>query len=168
MGCVHSSDVRFLLLPWPAKILRILALVVVLNLVRYAVGAVVEPILIFPGLFGAMQRDASYFNTSFSTLDWATSYLYNFMVWLTCVWTFHLMRPALRGSDMRASLKVFALMWLFFASVSAVYMNHYSHAKTFYAWNIADAALAFTVAGVSNGALYRHFVGRGFSAEGTR
>ena len=145
-------------------VLRFLGLVIVLNVLRYVVGAVVEPLLIFPGLFGAMESHSSYFNTSFTQLDWFTSYFYNFVVWLTCVWVFHLMRPALRGNDVLASLKVFALMWLFFASVSAVYMNHYSHAKAFYAWNIADALMMFAVVAIGNGLLYRRVMGT-YAAE---
>jgi len=137
---------------------------VVLNVIRYVVGAVTEPALIFPGLFGAMESASSYFNTSFSRLDWITSYFYNFAVWLTCVWVFHLMRPALHGNDVVASLKAFGLMWLYFASVSAVYMNHYSHSKTFYGWNIADALMMFTVVAIANGLLYRKFMGA-YAAE---
>jgi hypothetical protein len=139
--------------------LRFLSLVVILNVIRYAVGAIVEPILIFPGLFGAMESDASYFNTTFTQLDWVTSFFYNFVVWLCCVWAFHHMRPAFRGNDVVASLKSFALMWVFFASVSAVYMNHYSHGKAFYAWNIADALLMFAVVAIGNGLLYRRIMG---------
>lgn len=142
------------------KIVRFLFLVVALNVVRYAVGLVVEPILIFPGLGGAMEESQSYFNTAFSTFDWMTSYLYNFMMWLAGAWAFHLMRPATPGSDLTASMKVFALMWLMFASVSAIYMNHYSHPKDFYLWNMLDAAIMFTVVAVANGLLYRRVMGR--------
>ena len=146
------------------SVLRFLGLVVILNVRRYAVGAVVEPLLIFPGLFGAMENDSGYFNTSYTQLDWYTSYFYNFMVWLACVWVFHLTRPAMHGSDVTASIKVFGLMWLFFASVSAVYMNHYSHAKSFYAWNIADALMMFAVVAICNGLLYRRVMGK-FAAQ---
>lgn len=141
------------------RVLRFLSLVIVLNVLRYAVGTVLEPILIFPGLFRAMESQSAYFNTSFTQLDWVTSYFYNFVVWLSCVWVFHLMRPALRGNDIAASLKSFGLMWLFFVSVSAVYMNHYSHAKAFYAWNIADALIMFAVVAIGNGLLYRRIMG---------
>ena len=147
------------------RILRFLSLVVVLNVLRYVVGAVIEPFLIFPGLFGAMESNSSYFNTTFTQLDWVTSYFYNFVVWLTCVWAFHLMRPALRGNDFVASGKAFGLMWLFFASLSAVYMNHYSHTKDFYIWNIADALLMFAVVAIGNGLLYRRIMGT-YAAEG--
>ncbi len=51
------------------RAVRFLGLVVVLNVIRYVVGAVTEPALILPGLFGAMESASSYFNTSFSRLD---------------------------------------------------------------------------------------------------
>lgn len=139
---------------------RFLLLVVVLNIVRYVVGGPLEAVMILPGLFGEMERHADYFRTEFSTFDWATSYFYNFMVWLVATWVFHISRPAVRGADLAASLKVFGLMWLFFASVSAVYMNHYSHPRAFYAYNIADALLVFALVGVANGLLYRRILGR--------
>ncbi len=150
------------------RVVRFLSLVIGLNVLRYVVGAVVEPLLIFPGLFGAMESHSSYFNTSFTQLDWFTSYFYNFVVWLTCVWVFHLMRPALRGNDVVASLKAFGLMWLFFASVSAVYMNHYSHGKAFYVWNIADALMMFAIVAIGNGLLYRRVMGTYAAERGVR
>lgn len=141
-------------------VFRFLLLVVVLNIVRYAVGQPIEAVTILPGLFGEMERHADYFRTEFTTFDWATSYFYNFMVWLVAAWVFHLARPALRGADLTASLKVFGLMWLFFAAVSAVYMNHYSHPRAFYLYNIADALLVFALVGAANGLLYRRILGR--------
>jgi arginine exporter protein ArgO len=64
-----------------------------------------------------------------------------------------------KRSDLVASLKTFALGWLFFASVSAIYMNHYSHPKDFYLWNILDAVLAFLIVAVANGLLCRPMMG---------
>lgn len=140
-------------------VLKLLLLVLVLNIVRYAGGYIVEPFLIFPGLFGAMEASASYFRTEFTTFDWVTSYLYNFCMWLACAWVFHVARPAIHGSDLVASLKVFGIMCFSFASVSAIYMNHYSHPRDFYLWNIADAVLVFALVGIANGFLYRRVMG---------
>jgi hypothetical protein len=137
---------------------RLLLLVIVLNAIRYVFGWLVEYPLIFPHLSAIMEQHASYFNTEFTTLDWITSYFYNFMLWFTIVWSFHLLRPVLAGSDMVKSLKVFGIMWIFFASVSAIYMNHYSHSKAFYVWNITDALLAFTIVGLANGLLYPRII----------
>ena len=63
-------------------IVRFLGLVLLLNILRYAGGFLFEPWVIFPGLFGAMEESASFFRTEFRTIDWVTSYLYNFMMWL--------------------------------------------------------------------------------------
>ena len=140
-------------------IARFLGLVLVLNILRYTGGYLFEPFLIYDGLFGAMAESASYFRTEFTTADWMTSYLYNFMMWLCCVWMFHLARPAIPGSDIMASLKVFGIMWLSFASVSFVYMNHYSHPRQFYFWNVFDALLVFALVAVGNGLLYSRLMG---------
>ena len=140
-------------------ILRFLGLVLVLNVLRYAGGFLFEPFIIFPGLFGAMAENASYFRTEFETLDWVTSYLYNFLMWMCAVWIFHIARPALRGSDLACSLKVFGILWLNFAAISAIYMNHYSHPRDFYLWNILDGLLIFALVAVGNGLLYRRMMG---------
>lgn len=68
-----------------AKVARLLGLVLILNVLRYLVGGLVESVLIFPGLFNEMANHADHFNTGFTRLDWLTSYLYNFMIWLACV-----------------------------------------------------------------------------------
>jgi len=140
-------------------VLRFLVLVVLLNVVRYLVAGVVEQALVLPHLFGAMAESADYFRTEFATWDWITSYLYNFVMWGVAAWIFHLLRPVLKGGDVVASLKSFGLMWLMFAAVSAIYMNHYSHPRDFYVWNILDAVIAFGTVAVANGLLYRRVMG---------
>jgi hypothetical protein len=148
------------------KILRFLILVVLLNVIRYVAGEPLEMWTVLPHVFGEMERHPDYFRTEFTQFDWITSYLYNFMVWLVVVWLFHLARPAIRGRDMIVSLEVFGLMWLFFASVSAVYMNHYSHPRDFYLYNVADALLMFALVGAANGLLYRRVMGRHAASPG--
>jgi hypothetical protein len=86
------------------------------------------------------------FNNQFTPTDWATSFFYNFMMWLTATWVFVLMAPGL--------LKAFRLMLMFFVSVSAIYMNHYAHSKWFYIWNSLGAVIVCAVVAVSNGLLY--------------
>ena len=140
-------------------IARFLGLVLILNVIRYLGGFLFEPFVIFPGLMGAMAQSAEYFRTEFQTFDWVTSYFYNFMMWLCCVWVYHLVRPVLRGPDLAASLKTFGIMWLSFASISAIYMNHYSHPGDFYFWNVLDGLLVFALVGVANGLLYRRLMG---------
>ncbi len=142
-------------------LIRFFALVLLLNVVRYGVVGSLESVLIFPGLFGAMEASPDYFNTSFTRLDWLTSYAYNFGMWAVATWVFHLLRPVLKGGDVLTSLKAFGIMWLMFAAVSAIYMNHYSHPRDFYVWNIVDGLLAFGFLAVANGLLYRHVMGEG-------
>ncbi len=133
---------------------RLFVLVIVLNLIRYLIIGLIEIPLIFPYLFGEMEQHATYFNMEFTTVDWVTSYFYNFMMWFTIVWLFHLLQPVIVGNDILKSLKVFAIAWIFFASVSAIYMNHYSHPKDFYFWNILDALIVFSAVALANGILY--------------
>ena len=140
-------------------LLRFLVLVVLLNIVRYLVAGFVEQMLILPHLFGAMADSQEYFRTEFRTLDWVTSYIYNFAMWAVAAWVFHLLRPVLKGGDVVASFKAFGVMWLMFAAVSAIYMNHYSHPPDFYLWNIADAVIAFGTVALANGLLYSRVMG---------
>ncbi|MXX72145.1 MAG: hypothetical protein F4106_12815 [Gemmatimonadetes bacterium] len=140
-------------------LLRFLVLVVLLNIVRYVVAGFVEQMLILPHLFAAMAASQEYFRTEFTTLDWVTSYLYNFAMWAVAAWVFHLLRPVLKGGDVAASLKSFGVMWLMFAAVSTIYMNHYSHPPDFYLWNILDAVIAFGTVALANGLLYRRVMG---------
>ncbi len=142
-------------------LVRFLVLVILLNIVRYLVAGVVEQMLVLPHLFGAMAESEEYFRTEFETADWVTSYLYNFVMWAVAAWVFHLLRPVLKGGDVAASLKSFGLMWLMFAAVSAIYMNHYSHPPDFYIWNIVDAVVAFGTVALANGLLYRRVMGAG-------
>lgn len=137
--------------------MKLLGLVFLLNIIRYVVGGVLEAYIIMPALFGAMEESRSYFNTDFTLTDWVTSYLYNFLMWLTIVWAFHTTQAGLKGGTIEKSLKVFGFALLFFLSVSAIYMNHYSHPRDFYLWNMLDAVLVFTIVAVSNGMLYPWF-----------
>ncbi len=135
-------------------LVKFLTLVLALNLIRYVFGYPFEKLLIFGPLFGTMERNALCFNTTFTTSDWTTSYFYNFMMWLTITWVFVKMQPGLTGDAVTKSLKVYGLMFLFFASVSAIYMNHYRHGTTFYAYNILDGLIVYTLVAVANGLIY--------------
>jgi hypothetical protein len=141
--------------------LRLLLLTVILNLVRSFIGGVIEQATVLPRLMGAMAASRSYFNTRFTQADWVTSYAYNFVMWLVAVIAFHLMRPRLGTGRFAPSLKGFGLMYVFFAAVSAIYMNHYSHPRAFYVYNILDGLLVFGVVAVANALLYPRVVERG-------
>jgi hypothetical protein len=141
-----------------ATFLRLLVLIVILNVIRYLVAGPIETFLILPSLFGQMEANPGYFNNTFTAVDWVTSYFYNFMMWACAAWAFHIMQPALKGGWYAKSYKAFGLTWLFFASVSAIYMNHYSHSKAFYVFNVLDAVIAFFVVAVANAYLYPRIV----------
>lgn len=115
---------------------KFLALVMMINVIRYVFGVPFERLLIFERLFGEMEKNPLCFNTEFTHFDWTTSYFYNFMMWLAITWVFVNMHAALTGGPMLKSFKVYGLMYLFYASLSAIYMNHYRHQQTFYTYNI--------------------------------
>jgi hypothetical protein len=52
------------------------------------------------------------------------------------------------------TLKVYGLMYLFLANVSAIYINHYRHPKDFYAYNMLDGLIVFPLVGIVNGVVY--------------
>ena len=136
------------------SIFKFLLLVIILNVARYVVGFPFEKFLLLDRLFGAMERSSSYFNIQYSTFDWVTSYFYNFMMWFATTLVFVLLGSKLKGSYILRSLKVYALMFLMFASVSAIYMNHYSHPKDFYFYNILDGLIVFCLVATVNGLIY--------------
>jgi hypothetical protein len=138
--------------------LRLLGLVVILNVARYVGGFVVMP-LITTHLFVVMEENPTVFNLQYGTADWVTSFGYNFLLWLACTWAYHLMRASLAGGEVMRSFKAFGLMWLFFAALSAVYMNHYLHSKVFYLASIGDGFFAFAVVAFANGMLYPMVMG---------
>ena len=135
-------------------LVKFLILVVALNIIRYALGMPIEKLLIFDRLFAAMEQGAACFKTEFTTFDWATSYFYNFMMWLTVTWIYLTVEPHLAGHPVVKSLKVFGWGLLFFLSLSAIYMNHYRHPRDFYFWNMLDGVLVFPLVGIANGLIY--------------
>ena len=137
--------------------LRFLALVVLLNIVRYSFAYLPLEQLAFQPMMNVMVANPGYFKMEFSANDWATSYLYNFMMWLAFTWVFVLLQPRMKGHPVVRALKVYGLMFLIFASISAIYMNHYSHPKEFYLYSIFDALLVFPVVAVATGLLHPIF-----------
>jgi len=132
--------------------LKFLLLVVLLNIIRYVLVTPIEGLLIFEWHDRVMQG-ADYFNFNFSKMDWVTSFFYNFMLWFTITLVFYLMHPVLKGHMVIKSFKVYGLMYLFFASLSAVYMNHYLD-KEFHIVIIVDGLITFSVLGLANGLIF--------------
>lgn len=141
-------------------LLRLTGLCIMLNLIRYFVIGFIEQAFILEQLFGTMEKSRDYFNTEFTTIDWLTSFLYNFVMWFAMLASFHIAHPNLKGTMLVRSLKVFGLMLVLFLSISAIYMNHYSHPKDFYVWNMIDAVVVIPLVGIANGLLYPWMFGR--------
>ena len=137
---------------------KLIILVMLLNVVRYIVGMPIESLTIMEPMHRVMPRYPDVFDTEFTTIDFAISLFYNFMMWFTATLVFHLLHPVLRGPIWVKSLKSYMLMALFFCSLAAIYMNHYSDAfKPFYLWSMVDALILFPLVGLANGILYPLF-----------
>lgn len=143
------------------NILKFLLLVVLLNGVRYLIGGMIEQYTIMLPMHQPMAEFPFCFNNNFTDHDWATSFFFNFMLWLAVTWLFHLAWPALKGSFITRSLIVFGICCLFFISLAAVYMNHYQEGiRTFYRYSMIDALILFPLLGVANGILYPLLLGK--------
>lgn len=137
------------------KIGKFLFLVILLNIVRYVIGAPIEGLVLMEPMHAVMPEYPEVFDTDFSNTDFAVSLFYNFMLWLTATWMFYLVHPVFNGNMIIKSLKVFGLMGLFFVSLAAVYMNHYTaEIKTFYLYSMLDAVILFPLVGLANGLLF--------------
>ena len=138
--------------------LKLVGLTFVLNLVRYLIGGPIEGITIMEPMHRVMPLYPEVFNNEFGGTDFAVSLFYNFMMWLTAGWVFYLLHPVLRGGFVLKSFKSYGLMCLFFVSLAAIYMNHYTaDVKPFYFWSMVDAVIVFTVVALANGFLYPLF-----------
>ncbi len=142
-------------------VFKFLLLVIILNLIRYFIVGPIEGLTIMEPMHRVMPEYPECFNNEFTQFDWMTSFFYNFMLWVSVVWIFHLAHPALKGSYLIKSLKVFGICCLFFSSLAAIYMNHYIvDIRTFYRYSILDAIIVFTILGVGNGLLYPRIMGK--------
>ena len=133
---------------------KFLGLVVSLNIVRYTVPMPYELPLAVTPMMDAMRASSVYFNSTFTTVDWITSYVYNFLMWLSFTWLYFYIHRVFKGNHVTKSLKLYAIMLGVFSAVSAIYMNHYSHPKDFYLWSIVDAVFVFPVVAIANGLLF--------------
>ena len=134
---------------------KFILLVVLLNLIRYLVGGPVEAMFIIERMHEVIPKYPDVFNNDFDTTDFMISLFYNFMFWLAATWVFHIAHPRVTGNFIAKSFKIFGLMCLFFVSVSAVYMNHYTDAvKPFYLYSMIDALIVFPIVALANGLIY--------------
>lgn len=86
-------------------------------MIRYVIGFPLESVAAHR-LFAEMERHPAIFNNNFTTLDWVTSFFYNFVMWLTAEWIFALLEPRLRGNILLKSFPAYGLMLLFFAALA--------------------------------------------------
>lgn len=141
--------------------LKLILLVVLLNLIRYLIGVPIEGITIMEPMHRVMPEYPRCFNNDFTGQDWASSLFYNFMLWFSITWIFHVAHPALAGSWIARSLKIFGLGCLFFISLAAIYMNHYvPDIRTFYQYSMLDALILYPLLGLANGVLYPRIFGK--------
>ena len=145
---------------------KFILLVVVLNIVRYFVGGPIEGVTIMEPMHEVMPLYPDTFDNDFSTTDFALSFFYNFMMWFTATWVFHIAHPAVSGNMIMKSLKLFGLMCLFFISLAAIYMNHYADPiKKFYLFSMLDAIILFTVVALANGLIYPKLLAKNAAKE---
>lgn len=135
--------------------LKLVLLCLLLNVVRYFVGGPLEAVTIMEPMHAPMSRYPDVFDTDFTRRDFTVSLGYNFAMWLVVTVVVHLLFPVLRGPAILRSLQGFGLMALFFVSLAAVYMNHYTGPmRAFYAWSMVDALLVFSLLGLVYGVVY--------------
>ena len=135
--------------------LKFLLLVLLLNVARYIIGSPIEAITIMDQMHRVIPEYPDCFDVDFSGTDLAVSFFYNFMLWLSAAWIFYLAYPNVKGNFIGKSLKIYGVCCLFFISLAAVYMNHYSGAiKEFYIFSMIDAVIVFSVVALANGLLF--------------
>jgi phosphatidylglycerophosphate synthase len=104
------------------------------------------------------------FDVDFTTRDLVISLFYNYMMWFSATLVFHVAHPSMSGAMWLRSLKVFGLMMMFFCSLAAIYMNHYTtEFRAFYVWSMVDAMILFPIVGLANGLIYPLFFRTGRS-----
>ena len=135
--------------------LKFILLVIALNAVRYLVGGPIEAVTIMEPMHEVIPKFPDVFDNDFDAMDFTISVFYNFMLWLTATWVFHIAHPVVQGNFIGKSFKLFGLMCLFFVSLAAVYMNHYtSVVKKFYLFSMLDALIVFSIVALANGLIY--------------
>lgn len=139
-------------------ILKLLFLALLLNLARYILGGPIEAAVLLEPMHRALPLYPEVWNSEFGTTDFLVSLGYNFALWFFVLLNFHLMAPALKGPVLLRSIMSFAVSGLIFASLAAVYMNHFiAESRTFFLWSIVDAAILFPLLAIANGLLYPFF-----------
>jgi hypothetical protein len=136
--------------------LKLLLYTLILNVLRYFPGSILEQYTIMGPMHAPMEQFPDCFG--FRPEDFPTSLIYNFMLWFSVVILFHWAHRHLNGAMWVKSLQVFGICCLFFVSLAAVYMNHYTEGmRPFYRYSMLDALILFAFLGLINGFLYPLF-----------
>ena len=136
--------------------LKLFLYTILLNILRYFPGGFIESYTIFKPMHQPMEQYPDCFG--FTAQDFPSSYAYNFLMWLSVILIFHIAHTSLKGKMIYRSIFIFALCFLFFASLSAIYMNHYIHGiRTFYVYSMLDGVILFSLLGIINGYVYPLF-----------
>lgn len=136
--------------------LKLIFYTVIINVLRYFPGGLIESYTIFEPMHKPMEDYPDCFG--FTDKDLPASFAYNFVLWLSVVLIFHIAHKSLHQHMLIRSLIIYGLCCLFFVSLAAVYMNHYTMGiRTFYLYSMLDGLILFTYLGVINGFLYPLF-----------
>ncbi len=136
------------------RVLKLTLLVALLSVIRLGLGHPLERLLLNDRIDAAILASSGYFNTQFSTLDWVTYCFYSFVKWFSVSALYMKLDSVVHGRPLVRSLKVYGVAFLFFASISAAYMNQYNHPSDFYIYKILDGLLVFTLMALANTWIY--------------
>jgi len=136
------------------RVLKLTLLVGLLGVIRVAVGHPLVRLLLADRMDAAIEASSGYFNTQFSTLDWVTYCFYSFVKWFSVSALYMKLDGVVHGRPLVRSLKVYGVAFLFFASISAAYMNQYNHPGDFYIYKIIEGLLIFTLMAFANSWIY--------------
>ncbi|MEQ9593772.1 MAG: hypothetical protein RLN86_14295 [Cyclobacteriaceae bacterium] len=138
------------------EFLKLLAYTLILNILRYFPGSWIETYTIFESMHRPMAEFPDCFG--FTDADFPSSLLYNFMMWLSVTSIFHVGHASIKGSLLFKSLVFYGLCCMFFISLAAIYMNHFTAGiRVFYMYSILDGLILFTFLGFVNSILYPKF-----------
>ena len=95
----------------------------------------------------------------FKQSDLPTSYLYDFILWLSVVVIYH---DEIKGKMVFRSFKIFGICCVFFIGLTAVHMIHFKNGiRTFFVYRMIDALILFKFLGIPNRFLYSLFLKNG-------
>jgi len=138
------------------KLLKLILLALVLYIIRFYGIGLLEQTSIFQPMHAPMSAYPDCFG--FTMDDLPMSHLFNYGLWLSVVFIFHLAHPSIEAKMIWRSLLIFGICGLFFVSLTGAYMNHFNDGiRVFFRYAMLDALLLFGILGLTNGLLYPVF-----------